>query len=413
MLHNGPDFSLTRMKSPFAPQPAPLPKATDRWIARLNVPVEFGTGCLDRIPAYLQGARHAMIATGQKAMKAAGVTERLCGILLAADVKTTVYSGLSAEQNHQEITEAADLARSAGVDIVIGCGGGSALDGAKAIAVAASHPHPVMDYILNGPRVITSATLPILAVSSTSGTGSHVGRVSVLSDREKHIKRALISDYIYPRAAFCDPLVLQTMTPDITATTGFDAFAQALEGFLSSSENPLGNLCAEQAMAIIFPTLPRVLKQGDDMDLRIAMAWGDTLAGISLASNAVITPHIFSMVLGARYGITHGKAIASVTVACLRHSRAAAVPKFAHIAKLLGAPLTGTEEARADWTIQAIDDWLDRIGLKCGLRHYGVRESDFDSIAHEMRGAFSLRLDCDPIPPDVPNLVRILHNAYD
>ena len=89
----------------------------------------------------------------------------------------------------------AELARQFGAEVIIGCGGGSAMDAAKAVAVAATHPGPIMDYALNGPRTITAATLPVIAISATSGTGSHVGRVSVLSDRSRGIKRALISDF--------------------------------------------------------------------------------------------------------------------------------------------------------------------------------------------------------------------------
>ena len=202
---------------------------------------------------------------------------------------------MSAEPRHEEITQAAGIARASGAQVVIGCGGGSALDGAKAVAVAATHPGPIMDYVLNGPRAITAATLPVVAVSSTSGTGSHVGRVAVLSDRALRLKRALISDHLYPRAAICDPVVLQTMTPELTAVTGFDAFAQALEGYLSRSEHPLGNLCARQAIPHLSRASPR--RQAGRPVARCTTRPGDTLAGISLATNSIITPHAFSTCL--------------------------------------------------------------------------------------------------------------------
>jgi alcohol dehydrogenase len=265
-----------------------------------------------------------------------------------------------------------------------------------------------MDYIVNGPRPITDATLPIAAVSSTSGTGSHVGRVAVLSNRAKGIKRALISDCLYPRVAICDPEILRTMPREVTASTGFDAFAQALEGFLSRSENPLGNLCAEEAMRVIFETLPRVLEQPDDLELRNRMAWGDTLAGISLATNAVVIPHVIGMVLGGRYGISHGRSIATVTAACLRHSRPGAVSKLAHIADLLGCPVGSGEEARADWAIGAIEGFIARIGMDKNILEYGVPEADFDGIAAEVRANFGARVDSDPVPTDAAGLARIL-----
>jgi alcohol dehydrogenase len=275
------------------------------------------------------------------------------------------------------------------------------------VAVAATHPGPIMDYIVNGPRPITAATLPTIAISSTSGTGSHVGRVAVLSDRARGIQRALISDHLYPRAAICDPEILRTMPREVTACTGFDAFAQALEGFLSRSENPLGNLCAEEAMRIVYHTLPEVLERPDDLELRNRMAWADTLAGISLAANAIVIPHVIAMVLGGRYSIVHGRAIATVTVACLRHSRPGAVSKLSHIAGLLGCR-DETDDARADWAIQAIADFIARIGLRKNVLEYGVPAADFDAIGSEVRADFGVRVDADPVPTDAAGLADIL-----
>ena len=216
------------------------------WAMRLPVAVEFGAGSLERLPLHTADVRRVLVVTGRHAMRDAGVTDRLCAILDAAGVAQHVYDDLSAEPEHTEIEAAAEQARAHGAEAIIGCGGGSAMDAAKAVAVAATHPGRIMEYVVNGPRQITRATLPVIAVSSTSGTGSHVGRVAVLSDRAKGIKRALSSDFLYPRAAICDPTVLRTMPRAVTANSGFDAFAQALEGFLSRSEDPLGNLCAER-----------------------------------------------------------------------------------------------------------------------------------------------------------------------
>ena len=378
------------------------------WTLNLPVPVEFGTGALEKLPAYLSGLRRALVVTGRHAMKKAGVTDRLGAVLEGAGIAHAVFDELSAEPEHTEIEAAGERARAMEADVIVGCGGGSAMDAAKAVAVAATHPGPIMEYIVNGPRQITGATLPIVAVSSTSGTGSHVGRVAVLSDRGKRIKRALISDCLYPRAAVCDPEILRTMPREVTASTGFDAFAQALEGLLARSENPLGNLCAKEAMRVIFDTLPRVLEKPDDPELRNRMAWGDTLAGISLATNAVVIPHVIGMVLGGRYGISHGRSIATVTAACLRHSRPGAGHKLAHIAGLLGCPAGRDEESRADWAIGAIEGFIARIGMKKNVLEYGVPEAEFDSIAAEVHANFGARVDADPVPTDAAGLAAIL-----
>lgn len=399
----------TDVRTETEPEDIPsVPPAGSAWTLRMPVPVEFGAGSLAKLPGHMAGLGRALVVTGRRAMREAGVTDRLCGLLREAGIECEVYDGLSAEPEHTEIEEAGRLARDFRARAVVGLGGGSAQDGAKAAAVAATHPGPILDYVVNGPRPISAEVLPVFAVSSTSGTGSHVGRVAVLSDRSRGIKRSLISDFLYPRAAVCDPEILRTMSREVTAGTGFDAFAQALEGFLSRSENPLGNLCAREALRVIHDALPRVLEAPDDLDLRTRMAWGDTLAGISLAANAVVIPHVIGMVLGGRYGIPHGRSIAAVTVACLRHSRPGAVGKLARVAELLGCPDGLTREDRADWAIGAVEAFIARIGLRKNVLEYGVPESDFESIAAEVRSAFGARVDADPVPTDAAGLAAIL-----
>jgi alcohol dehydrogenase class IV len=112
--------------------------------------------------------------------------------------------------------------------------------------------------------------------------------------------------------------------------------------------------------------------------------------------------------LGGRYGIPHGRSIAAVTVACLRHSRPGAVGKLARVAELLGCPEGLGPEARADWAIGAVEAFIDRIGMKKNILEYGVPESDFESIAREVRSAFSARVDADPVPTDAAGLAAIL-----
>jgi len=381
------------------------------WTMNFPVPVEFGAGCVVKLGQYAAVYKKALVVTGRRAMKESGVTDRICGLLKAAGTTAEVYDRILPDPNYEEIEEAAALAKRFGAQAVVGLGGGSVMDAAKAVAVAATHPGPIMDYRGGGARTITSATLPILAVSATSGTGSHVGRVAVLSDRKQKIKRAFFSDCMYPEAAFCDAEILRTMPPEVTASTGFDAFAHALEGFLSTSDNPMGKLCAREAMRIIFQTLPQVLARGDDLNLRDRMAWADTLAGISLATNTVVIPHVIGMVLGGRYGISHGRSIACVLGSCLRHSRPAAAGKLAEVARVLGCEDHLDEAALADRAIALIEEFLNRIGMAQSPKEYGVPEGDFQSIAQEVIAVFSARVQSDPVPTDADGLVKILKRS--
>ncbi|MHB9037965.1 MAG: iron-containing alcohol dehydrogenase [Armatimonadota bacterium] len=384
---------------------------TRLWTMNLPTKVEFGAGSLNTLKDHAGQFNRALMVTGRSAMKKAGVTDRVCGLLKDAGVECRVFDDISPDPDCTEVDRAAKIAREFGANVVIGCGGGSAIDAAKAIAVVATHPRPALDYRVNGPSAVTQATLPIIAISATSGTGSHIGRASVISDRSESIKRVILSDYIYPRVAFCDPEVLRTMPPHVTAATGFDAFTHALEGYLSSLENPMGNLCGLEAMRIILNTLPDAVRDGDNLELRAAMSWADTLAGVTLATNGITTPHALAMVMGGRYGITHGCALASVTVSWLKHVRTGAKDKLAAIACALGCGVDLGEEAAADWIIEKVDGLIASIDLDNGLCDHGVPESDFAAIVSDAEAGFDFRLKSDPVPPGSKGLTEILVNS--
>jgi alcohol dehydrogenase class IV len=381
------------------------------WTLKQPVTVEFGPGSIKKISQYLSGYKKALLVTQLFGTPAEVVIEQIAGLLLESQVETKIFSEFTAEPSYQEIEKGAALARDFQADIVVAYGGGSSMDTAKLIAVAATHMGSVLGYRVGGTKAITAVTLPIIVIPSTSGTGSHVGRVAVVSEPEMKSKRFMASDYLYPRVAFCDAEILRYMPPEITATSGFDAFAQALESYLSNSENPMGNLCAQEAMRIISRVLPCVYDNGRDLELRSAMAWADTLQGYAMSANAVLTPHVIAMVLGGRYHIPHARAIASVMPACLRHSKKGAIDKFATVARLMGCPESYSPAALADWTIEAVEKLIEKIGLRKSPAAYGVPEEEYEQIAQEVKKNFSMRLDADPVAKNVPDLIAILQQA--
>ncbi len=386
-------------------------ETSQAWTLKLPVTVEFGPGSIKKIPPYLSSYRRALLVTQLFGTAAEVVIDQIINLLRENDIETKVFSEFPAEPSYQEVEKGAVLARDFRADVVVAYGGGSSMDTAKLIALAAAHSGSILDYRVGGTQVITAATLPIVVIPSTSGTGSHIGRVAVVSEPEKKLKRFMASDYLYPRVAFCDAEILRYMPREITATSGFDAFAQALESYLSSSENPMGNLCAQEAMRIIAATLPRVYEDGQNLELRSAMAWADTLQGIAMSANAVLTPHVIAMVLGGRYHIPHARAIASVMPACLRHSKKGAIDKLANVAQLMGCTETYPSESLAEWAIAGIEKLIEKIGLKKTPAEYGIPPEDYQHIAEEVKKNFAMRLEADPVPKEVSDLVAILRQS--
>ncbi len=378
------------------------------WTFLMPTKIEFGPGSLDRLPDSISGLKRGLILTGRSAMRKAGVTDKVVDILKASGIEVSVYENVSPNPDCTEVAEAAAQAREFGADFLIGLGGGSVMDAAKGTAVAATHEGPIMEYQRGGTREVTVAALPLVAITSTSGTGSHVNGISVLSDRDLEVKRPIVSPHLNPRVAICDPEILRTMPPEITAATGFDAFAHALESYLSTSVNRFGDLCSEEAIRIIGRCLPSAVRDGNDLDLRCEMAWADTMGGYALALNGVMIPHVIAMVLGGRYDIQHGPAIASVMVACMKHSRPGAVAKLARVARLLGCEEASGEEALADRAIELVQELMTDIDLTKTVTEYGVPEADLQKIAEETYADFAVRVDADPVPTKAEGLRAIL-----
>ncbi|MCL5102875.1 MAG: iron-containing alcohol dehydrogenase [Armatimonadetes bacterium] len=379
-----------------------------RWTMSLPVPVEFGAGCIQKLGSYVKDAKKALVISGLAGTQAAVAVDWVCEAIENAGVEPQVFDKISTEPHCEEVEEGGAAARKFGADLIIGCGGGSAMDAAKAIAVAATHDGPIMDYQVGGPREITAATLPIIAITTTSGTGSHVGRVSVVADTAKSQKRPLGSDYLYPRAGFCDPEILRLMPPRITASSGFDAFAQSIESYLSQVEQPMGSICGQEAIRIIAQVLPTAFKDGNNLEARAAMGWADTLSAISFTTQGVLIPHVIGMVIGGRYGIAHGPAVGATTLAALRFCRDGATGKLANVARLMGCTEALSEEELADWAIDAIESLITSLDIPKSVSAYNILEKDFESIAKEVYADFRYRVDANPVPTDVAGLVEIL-----
>ena len=213
--------------------------------------------------------------------------------LADAGVACVHYDGVIPNPTTELVTRGAELAKAEGVDVVIGLGGGSSMDTAKAIAVEATHPGTAWDYNCHtaGP---TEQTLPILAISTTAGTGSQTTPCAVITKTSAKDKSAIWNKNIFPRAAIVDPEVTLSLPASVTAQTGFDAFCHNFEAYLSVNTNPLVECMALDAIRIIAAYLPRALADGSDLEARSQMAWADTLGGLTNASAGVTLPHAWA-----------------------------------------------------------------------------------------------------------------------
>lgn len=342
----------------------------------------FGQGKMDETAKVAKRfGTKALLVTGKgtSAMEAAG---RVLELLRDAGVETAHYNGVVPNPTTVQVTQGAKMAKELGAEVIIGLGGGSAMDTAKAIAVEAVHPGTVWDYNCHteGP---TEKTLPVIAIGTTAGTGSQVTQCAVITRTSDKNKSAVWHRNIFPKIAIVDPELTRSMPKAVTAQTGFDAFCHNFEAYLSVNTSIMVEQMALEAIAIIVEYLPRALADGNDMEARSRMAWADTLGGLTNSNAGVTLPHGLGMQVGGHCPqVSHGQALAAFYPAFTRFTYPAAVEKFAAAGRIFNPGLVAeTDETAAVKCCGEIDSFLKKIGLWINYRELGVTMEDIREIA--------------------------------
>lgn len=263
------------------------------------------------------------------------------------------------------VSEGAELAKAHDADVVLGLGGGSSMDSAKAIAVEATHEGTAWDYLFFRDTQPTEKTLPVITITTTSGTGSHVTQVAVVTNPEEKCKSAIYNSIVYPKVSIVDPELMLTVPEHITASTGFDVFAHAFESYINPNGSSYTDIMALEAIRLTAKHLPAALNNGSALDARTQMAWADTLAGLCIANSGVTLPHGIGMAIGGKYPhVMHGEALAVVYPAIMRYSYQYALEKFAAVGRLFDNNLSQIDDNEAaERSCDVIQDFIKDIGM--------------------------------------------------
>jgi len=269
------------------------------------------------------------------------------------------------------------------VEFVIGLGGGSSIDTAKAIAVEATHQGSCWDYLYFRQTQPTERTLSIIAIPTTSGTGSNVTAVAVVTNPLERSKSALSSPRLFPQVSIVDPELMLTLPPYMTAVTGFDAFSHAFESYITPKCSPYTEILALESIKVIFRYLDAAVRDGQDLEARGKMAWADTLAGLCIANSAVTLPHGIAMALSGMYPqVAHGQALASIYLPIMRFSLKYATEKFATIARLLNpAAVAINDKEAARKFLDQLEEFIESLGIRKSLKEIGVIKSELPLLA--------------------------------
>ncbi|HEY3316752.1 MAG TPA: iron-containing alcohol dehydrogenase [Bacillota bacterium] len=371
--------------------------------------VRFGAGVLGQLPDELRGlgARRIFLLTDSGLVKV-GLADRIEILIRGVGLEVRVFSDIETNPTAATVARALEAARAFGPEAIVAVGGGSPIDVGKVVAFLLTNPGSLAEYQWEG-RKIATAPVPLIAVSTTSGTGSEVTRTAVILDR--NTKKGIVSDHLFPRTALVDPELTRSMPPKLTAATGVDALSHALEAYVGKGIHPLTESWALWAVELIMAALPRAYADGDDLAARADMALASSMAGVAMDQSGLGIIHSMASPLSGLFNVHHGLANAVLLAAGMRFNLPVVPERHARLARALGVGLAGLGPAEASEAMaKRLDDFVTGLGIDCNLALLGVKESDLEPMGRETTGIFLLRN--NPRPANAEECTAIFRSLW-
>ena len=370
----------------------------------------FGQGTVKEVaPMASKMGNCALLVTGRNLERAGP----LSGSLKNTGMKIVTFS-VSDEPTIELTIKGVELARQNASDIVIGMGGGSVIDTAKAIAALLTNSGDITDYleVIGRGKQLSRPSAPCIAIPTTAGTGAEVTKNAVLTSQEHKVKVSLRSPTMLPDLAIVDPELTYSMPPSLTASTGLDALTQVLEPFVSVKSNPLTDAICIEGLKRAARSLHRAFKDGSDTKARQDMAIVSLFGGLTLANSKLGAVHGIAGPMGGMFPVPHGVICArllpfvvEVNVRALqRHNSQQYLLRYDQVAQVL----TGKSNAKAEEGIARIHDLCDALDIQ-GLSDFGITEDHFPDLIASSKKASSMK--GNPVNLTDEELTEILQKA--
>jgi alcohol dehydrogenase class IV len=370
----------------------------------------FGCGSLGKVPELVvKLGKHALIVTGANRRNAIELAEKLT----QPGISSQIFS-VRGEPTTTDIISAVSLVHQNNCDVIVGLGGGSAIDAAKATAALATNAGIITDYleVIGKGKALTAEPLPMIAVPTTAGTGTEVTKNAVIKSEEFNVKVSLRSDRMYPQYAVIDPLLTIGLSPEITAYTGIDALTHLLEAYVSAKSNPFIDMVCREGLQRIASSLETAFTNGNNIEARENMAFAAMLGGMALANGKLGAVHGFAGPLGGLYPAPHGAVCAcflppvmEINVAALRKTKKAEVLKKYHEA---AEWLTGNTNACAEDGVVWLRELVKKFKIQA-LASFGVQQADFPGLVEKAKNASSMK--GNPVTLNQEQLFLILEKS--
>ncbi|WP_298830161.1 iron-containing alcohol dehydrogenase [uncultured Planococcus sp.] len=378
---------------------------------RMPTNFKFGCGAHKSLPEEIQKYSPKKIAiVSDKGVAQAGIVDKLKKVLKSTDVPIYTFTDISGEPTFKLVKNVTKKLQEENVDLVIGVGGGSALDVAKASAALLLTED--VDLYLSGTQQIGKRQTPCILVPTTSGTGSEVTMNAIFGDEEKELKRGIVSPALLPDLAIIDPGLTISCPPRVSASSGIDAFTHAIESYISVKATPLTKIFAEKAMRLFPEYITSAVHNGSNLEARTGMSWVSALAGVSLANGGVGAVHALAYPLGGKYHIEHGVANALLMPYVFNKIGTTCTREMVEVASFLqlGDYSSQPREALPS-VVQYLFELLDTLNLPKNLKDLDIPEIALAELA-ESASKVERLLANTPYKLSERMIKEIYENAY-
>ena len=382
-----------------------------------NMPTRllFGAGKLDDLANENMPGKKAMIVISNgKSAKENGSLERLESILEIRGIESVLFDKIKSNPSESIMMDGVELARSEGIDFIIGMGGGSVLDSAKAIAaVVPQRSGRIWDFInggTGGGKALVERALPYIAITTTSGTGSEVDRWAVVTNEKTHEKIGFLGEF--PTLAIVDPELTLSVPPLVTAYTGFDALFHSLEGYIANTRGEAGQMVELAAIGNIAQYLPYAIQNPSDIDARTKLAYANTMSGLSMVFGSCTSEHAIEHAMSGHHSdLPHGAGLIMISEDYFRYfvEKHACDDRFLEMALAMGQQ--GIREPM-DF-IRALKRLKDECGVSdLKMSDYGITLEELPQIATDARKTMGGLFECDPVKLPDENVIEILEGSF-
>lgn len=350
----------------------------------LNTRVDFGSRRIESVGDYCKQykSEKVLIVTDENLIKL-GLLEPVFTSLNDLKIPFVIYDGVVANPLVETVDQGADFAIKNACDLVLAVGGGSSMDTGKAIAVLARNGGTCESY-LDGCQIkkeIEIDPLPIIAIPTTSGTGSEVSMYAVITDNHK-IKDSISSQAIYPKVAIVDPELTLNLPAYVTACTGLDVFAHALEAYTSKFQNKMTNIWALEAMKLVLDHLVNAVNDGG-LDSREKMALASVIAGSAMSHCGATIPHALGCPLSGHKGMPHGLSVGLLQIPMIDFNREELKDEFYQIMKYVKPEIVLAPDQAADALIQEITYLFEALNLKQSIDKNDIDDQVFENLVDD------------------------------